>query len=342
MLNPELYETMQKLFGQVGVHKEDDHAALTFKSGSALSQQRMLPYFRPKGGEHYSIKCPFCGKKDKLYINYAFGTKAAPSPGATPVLCARNVFHCYYCQFDKKNKDNKQKFIGALETGVTGDMVIVPEAQSASKADNRRPEDHFPKCIRLDAPEAEVARMYMEGRSYNIDDLITYWGALFSTDPQYFSAPYIVFPIFCHNKLLTWQARYIGDDHDARGAPKYYFDPSGSKSEIIYNMDRARHHMLGVLVEGIPGAIRVGAAQAVCGFGKQMSTRQLRILRGLFSEGTLVVMLDNDALEETREMVGEWRVAGYFKRLINIEMPDERDPGDYTTEAVWDMINIRL
>ena len=181
--------------------------------------------------------------------------------------------------------------------------------------------------------------MYLEGRQYDVNELISQWGVLYSSDPNYFQAPYLVFPIFVHGKLLTWQARYIGDDHELRGCPKYYFDPTGRKSEILYNIDRVRHQRLGVLVEGIPSAVRIGPAHGLCCFGKDPSPRQVRILRSMFANGTLVVMFDNDAREQTNKMINNWRAAGYFGRLINIELPDDNDPGDYTTVANWEMIN---
>jgi len=344
MLNPTLFATMQQVFGQVWIHSEDTPAdRFEFIVGSALSQERKDPFFRPKGGEHYSVTCPFCGKRDKLYVNYCFGTVAPPGPGQDPVPCANNVFHCYYCEFEKLDYKKRNKFISALETGAASGMVInLEEQRTASASVVRRPEDHFPVCVPMNAPEAECGRLYLESRNYNVEEVINQWGVFFSTDPAYFQAPYLVFPIFCYGKLLTWQARYIGDDYDLRGCPKYYFDPSGRKSEVLFNMDRARHNTLGILLEGIPAAIRVGPKHSVCSFGKDPSIRQLRLLRSLYGDGTLVVMFDNDARDRTNERLLEWQTAGWFRNLINIELPDDRDPGDYTTEENWRLINTYL
>lgn len=344
MLNPELHANLINLFKKVYIHSEDKPAeGLEFVSGSSLTRDRVRPHFKPKGGEQYGLDCPFCKKKDKLYISHMYGTKAK-NPGGEMVPCAKNVFHCYYCEFDKKDRNKFNKFITALDSGITGDIVIDAEAiQRAEQAIlNRKPENHFPVCYPLTSPDATCAREYLRYRNYDVNDVINNWGALYSIDPEYFMHPYIVFPVFIKNKLVTWQARYIGDDCELRGAPKYYFDPSYKKSHVIHNMDRARHNTLGVLVEGIPSVIRIGTRHGITAFGKHPSVRQLKLLRGMYGQGTLVVMFDNDAIEETREKISEWRARGFFRNLINIEMPDDNDPADYTTEQVWCMINEKL
>lgn len=345
MLNPDLYNRLQEIFGKVTAHSEDEPSSrLKFISGSVLKGQRVEPRFRPKGGEQYGVQCPFCGREDKLYISHMYGTMAKPPQGGAMVPCAKNVFHCYYCEFNKKDKKKYEKFVTLLDTGAKGDIVIDPELQRKAEEAmrNRRPEDHFPQCVPLHAPEAIHARTYLESRNFNSEDLVNNWGVLYSADPNYFNAPYVVFPIFVDGKLVTWQARYVGDDHDLRGCPKYYFDRSYKKTHVLYNRDRARHNTLGVLVEGIPSVVRIGPQHGIASFGKFPSARQLKILRGMYRYGTLVVIFDEDAREETRDQVKYWRSQQYFRNLINIELPDDNDPADYTTDAIWKVINRRV
>ncbi len=321
MLNPALKEHLETLFGTATVHAEDDPAEMT------LTRVRGGDVFLPSKGEYYSVTCPFCGKEDKLWVNHAFGT-VVNFEGMGPVPCAKKVFHCFTCEFDKTDYEATSTFIKALEGGgFSGVVLTLPDKPVERK------QTVFPHTMEITGAITEAAE-YLRGRGLDPAVVETEWSAGLSNDRRFFWSPYIVFPIYKHNVLATWQGRRIHEDE----GPKYYFDPAGRKTEFLYNMDRARHSRLGVLVEGVFDCISVGWKHAVATFGKVPSTRQLAMLKSMYSDGTLVVLYDRDFLSDTLAMTDAWRNADLFKNLKVVAMPDDRDPGDYDEETLWRII----
>jgi hypothetical protein len=322
MLNPALKEHLETLFGAVTVHAEDDPAE------TRLTRVRGVNVFLPSKGEYYSITCPFCGKEDKLWVNHTFGT-TMHFDGVGLVPCAKKVFHCFTCEFDKKDPQSTSTFIKALEGGGFNGVVLKPPEKPVE-----RKQTVFPYTVEVTGA-VTVAADYLMSRGLDPVRVEREWSATLSNDRRFFGSPYIVFPIYRHNELTTWQARRIYDDE----GPKYYFDPAGRKTEFLYNMDRARHSRIGVLVEGIFDCVSVGWRHAVATFGKVPSTRQLALLKSMYSDGTLIVLYDRDFVADAIQMVASWRNAGYFKNLHVVELPDDRDPGDYGEDEIWKIIS---
>lgn len=328
MLNPALKGHLESLFGAVTIHSENEPAQITFVRYPGGD------YFRPRKGEYYAITCPFCGRRGKLWVSHTFGTTIKGVDGV-PVKCVKKVFHCFRCEFDKKNKDQTRKFIDALEKGVTDGIQVDLDAVMEASAKKIDVPSVFPHAYPLMDSFMTFGAEYVASRGFDPVEVEKTWGGRLTNDFRFFGHPYVVFPIFRHGVPCTWQARRIGDDDSH---PKYYFDPAGRKSEFLFNMDRARHSSVGVLVEGIFDAMRVGPLHALATFGKVPSARQTSLLKSLYRYGTLIVAYDRDFLADSEALTATWRAAGLFKNVYNIVFPDERDPGDYETGDLWNLI----
>jgi DNA primase len=116
--------------------------------------------------------------------------------------------------------------------------------------------------------------------------------------------------------------------------------PGLKKRRILYNGDQAKNYQIGVLVEGVTDAWRVGP-RAVALLGKSVSSFQRDLLCAYFHGGTLIIMLDPDAIEDIDRVHKQLHPEQFKGTCKVVKLPDDTDPGESTTEFLYEQIRIQ-
>jgi DNA primase len=141
----------------------------------------------------------------------------------------------------------------------------------------------------------------------------------------------IYIPVMFRNELVGWQCRSLTPD---RG-PKYLNAPNMRKSALLYNYDQAATQPFVVVEEGVTSVWRIGAP-AVCLFGKTMSMFQQNLLARTWGGIPIFLILDHDAKVEMAQ--AKALLAQHNITALAIELPDARDPADYTVNDITTML----
>lgn len=152
----------------------------------------------------------------------------------------------------------------------------------------------------------------------------------------------VIIPITENGELRFWVARAITKDAKLKEKSPSDEVYQISKSEVIFNIDRAakKYHSV-VISEGIFDALSWGDI-GVSLLGKSLYQEQLNILldyRELLTDGVYVA-LDWDAKEQATELAE--KLIDFFKvKVINIPKVDD-DPNNYLQrhgkQAMWKLI----
>jgi len=328
MKNDILYNKLKALYGEVHIANEGEVVEYTLPYVQYSEKHKTRWIREVTGGERYYFKCPFCGKPDKCWIPYCSGSQLDIE--GPPTFFCRHVM-CYRCEFEKDEK-KKKKFWKDLNNTVA--IKVKAEKRTTDEAVIVKPT--MPAGTPLwDKVHSAEGIKYALSRGFDPDELGVHWGAIYSEDITVFRHPHIVFPIYQNSELVSWQARFIGEDYKEYGVPKYMFPRSGcKKASYLYNMDKARLYNMCVITEGITDTHRIGA-NAVCIFGKSVSKRQAKMIRTFWRNGKVILALDADALDKTQELVDKWQAAQYFKQGVFIlKMEKGMDPASYTREEI--------
>jgi hypothetical protein len=121
--------------------------------------------------------------------------------------------------------------------------------------------------------------------------------------------------------------------------PKYWTAPRMAKSHYLYNYDYAKPYAKDyvVIVEGPLDAIRYGEP-AVAILGKKLSIMQQRLIQSVWDSGTVVIMLDPEALKEMKQALDELKSKIFGGQAFQISLPDGKDPGDCTKKFLHDYV----
>ena len=152
----------------------------------------------------------------------------------------------------------------------------------------------------------------------------------------------VIIPITENGELRFWVARAISPDVKMKEKSPSDADYQISKSEVIFNIDRAaKKYHAAVISEGIFDSLSWGDI-GISLLGKSLYQEQLNILldyRGLLTDG-LYIALDWDARDKATEMAE--KLSEYFDvKMINIPKEDD-DPNNYLQKhgkkAMWKLI----
>ncbi len=153
-------------------------------------------------------------------------------------------------------------------------------------------------------------------------------------DANPFVSERIIIPVRMGGKLVGWQARKAGAP--VADEPKYYTAPGTPKSRVLYDYDRAKEAEFGVVVEGVTDVWRVGPP-AVAVMGARPSATQLALLVNAWRGKLLVNALDAD-----QDQVALRRVEAALRsngvHAMRLPLEEGRDPGDYTTGEIHEML----
>jgi hypothetical protein len=283
------------------------------------------------GNSEWVMDCPKCGKHN-LSVNVR-----------------RKVWHCWTCERYETTPEGYRR-----ATQGAGDLVKLlelVEGVDRSQAINsilngviflyrdikQLPSDdlrnQFLEAVYdplpVTPPEAwcsiDEVIPFMDSRGITLDDVQAF-GLGWCEAGRY--AGRFIFPVWENGSLLYFQARAMWQPKSGQKYLKSLNPPAvpgnAVSSDVLMNLDQARHYPRVAIVEGPTDLVRTGP-DAVCTFGKRITAAQIgRLLRA--GVRAVDLMWDSDAREE---MVA---TAPLLEALFDtrvIFLPDG-DPGDYS------------
>lgn len=333
-LCPSLYARLKATFpgGVLVANQGEELVGSRHPDASGRSRVRVV-----NSGEYYRVNCPFCNDtRRRLWVNYRFAEY--------PWLA-----HCFnetYCLSGPEGRPRRQRIQQWLfettrpvkletQAGFVADEVAVGPVDLPGDVTpvNRLRHDH-------------VARRYLLDRGYDLDDLANSYGIGF-VEQVYDSTQFrplegrIFIPIFMDGELVGWQGRWPADlKWKEVRMPKYYNLRHMAKRKMLYNYDLAKRYRTVVLTEGVSDVWSVGP-MAVSLLGSELTGPQRDLVGSTWRGGTVVVLLDGDAVDNnqvmTRELANSFTADG--GRVLSVPLPPDKDPGSLSTQAVWEFIH---
>ncbi len=349
VLNPTLYGLLRERFGRVKVSKPGEPAIPGPPRYSPMRNCFETTFIDE--GEYYHISCPYCNDtRQRLDICHLW---CSVDP-----LNDRPLWHMATCHNEGCLRANYRDFhdrvFGPISQGEREALAALYSSASYERGDPATVDDGpvAPPgtIVPLDElPRGHVASAYLRDRGFDVVELARDWGVGYCArvESRHWSAEGRVYvPVVMDDTLVTWQARWPGDDWKQRGVPKYYNLPGASKSHLLYNRDRALEHAAVVVVEGVTDAWAVGGG-AVALLGKTVSATQLDLLRA-WSDGLCVLMLDAGAwTTEARDpaaakvkhdlLLAELGEV-FARRVVEIILPAGRDPGQFDRATLSQLV----
>ena len=298
------------------------------------------------------MDCPVCGKEDKLSVN-----------------TDRKAWHCWVCEEYVVQADGKKVASrgaggllslmqlldgcsreGAVQvllegSGMDAGLDIASVLEEDPDLDYL---ENSPTTLRpapaIPPPEGwrpiqsthYGILTYLQRRGIMWGDVAAF-GLFWCESGRY--ATRLVFPVWERAQMVYYQARATWDDPgNGRKYLKSLNPPKhgdmASPSEVLMNLDQARHYPRVAIVEGPVDCIHAGPS-AVATFGKKISPVQALKLR---YAGVKAVDLMWDGPSPT-EPVGAWpemvqaasQLSGLFEDVRLVFLP-KGDPGEYTRE----------
>ncbi len=331
-INATLYRLLQQKFGEVKFANEGCHAYVQ-RMPDPLNPRRTITH-AASWGEYYCVNCPFCSdNRGRLWINHLYASEVVD--GSRQYT---NLAICY----------NEQclRIPGRAEQ--LEHLIFGHGAHLRPRALPLRPVTvpHEPEPVRppgtviplSELPTDHPARQYVAARGFSAEELTANFnvGLCVSVDePKLYTARgRLYIPVTYRQELVGWQARAVMPNVE----PKYFNAPGMKKSALLYNYDQAQSQPYVIVVEGVPSVWRLGKA-AVCLFGKTMSYQQQKLIARTWAGKPVFLLLDHDAKPELDRATVT--LSNMAVKVVPVELPDERDPADYSFAAINDLLSER-
>ena len=290
-----------------------------------------------KNAVSYIFTCPKCDKKEKLYIRRSTGQ-----------------FICFYCSETVGFKgwpeyaltellgmslpDLKNKLYGLEAPPGSGYLTLnlrdffgdSPPIEPEPIPSFEFPSDFFP----IDSPKSIVGAAYLESRGISLDIAAQY--RLRYCPPT----KRVVFPIYEGERIVGWQARFVGPTEWVSGGetkrwPKIV-SCSGMKGDKILMFNERLNTEHCILTEGPIDAIKAHACGGnVAAMGKGVSKCQLNIIRNSGIK-KLYIALDPDAASDVQRIAKEMADLELYRLLP----PDGvKDLGDCSIAQVKELFD---
>ena len=314
VLNPKLYEALQKKFGDVKISNE----------GSKYIGKKTLKNLRGKTiyeiedisrGEQYCVTCPACGGKHKLTISYICGT--IPPPFTEKVW---HKIHCFRCNFGKKHgnaKALKEVLGGYVKLAENVKIAINEKAIVESK-----PLESYGTLGELDDDTA--AGIYVRGRGFNLEEVRAMYNLKRIAAPpieRSFLRDYLFIPMYAEGKLISWQARAVFP----RQEPRWYLASGGKKP--IFSLDLAAQTSCVVIQEGVFDAIACGSS-GVAIMGKFLTGYQAKLISSV--KKPIIVCLDPDARDDAKKLY--YHLKQTHHKLVTLFQYPDNWPTEYNID----------
>jgi hypothetical protein len=126
---------------------------------------------------------------------------------------------------------------------------------------------------------------------------------------------------------------------------KWYTAPGSKIGDNLYNYNQAKHYPYVIITEGPADVWRVGnpqesdaAGPAVAVSNKKLTTNQTKLLDHWINfNGACFLLFDGDAKESTYSQLNKLRTL-FGNRVVAVDLPDDKDPGDLPHNIVWKYI----
>ena len=335
-LNLSLFRSLQQQFGTVKLASEGVQmdARYTADGGGRV---RMTVV---NAGEYYRVNCFVCGDtRHRLYVNHRWGVRDLHTG-------TRNYWlaHCFNdnCMADSLNRQDLIEHTTWYNREAGAGRVKICEGRT-------EPAGHpvpLPRDFVLlgNLCRGHPARRYLRKRGFDPVELSHQRQVGFSFEAYCLaSAGRVVIPVYRVENggavCWGWQTRAI-EPHDENRC-KYFTAPKFKKSECLYGLERVLDKGPVLICEGVTDVWRAGD-NAVALLGKHASTEQVRLIRKHLRGRPLVVALDPDAHDDAKDLVHQVREARTRSLLapddapvVQLNLPDGRDPADFATDDLW-------
>lgn len=300
-------------------------------------------------GEEYICFCPFCGDSSgHLYINHLFGQfdEHTGKPSWHLAKCFRRS--CL------SRSDNREQLINIL-FGIHGYDRRRPVPWQI-RPGQCAPTDPT-RLSRVEPPgqlipvnqlyDAHAARLYLRDRGYDLDELSSVWGISLCVEPCTDDSALgrIFIPMVMHGELVAWQTRYPGElDWKATHIRKYLNMRWMPKRLLLYNFDRARTQPFVCLMEGVTDVWALGDP-GVALLGKTITEQQVQLVAATWKDKPVVILLDGDdpdAVRAAEDMRLRLLMGGVTSPLVQLALPDGKDPGETPRRELRDFIQTGL
>jgi len=286
---------------------------------------------RGKHGLEYIVRCPYCHKMDKLYLNPALGTYLCFRCGETGGLST------LLGVIDQLNKEIAVPTYAPMPTDVEMPGNLVELNVLAS--------DH-------------PAIRYIKHRGFDPQELNDVFGVRYCTNGKTFAHIFnttnsLIFPMWMHSKLVGWQSRLLytpdemtdqeceqmgfakDSDGDWIKPPKYWTSPGLPKGQILFNYDWASKSEVVVLCEGTFDAMAVGRS-GVAALGKGVTEYQTRLIANTSTWKLAVLLLDPG--DADKEMLQLTRTLATNMDYLEVQLQGYKDAGETPRLEIWAQI----
>lgn len=346
VLNPWLYERLQRLFGSVAI--ASNGVGMRGRHTADIHHSRGTKFQMAIAGEYYRVNCPFCVKKcgradtrKRLWIHHRYGVGPKNQVGrGDRFYWAAHCFNEECLTHPATQKELRTMIFKDIGRAARGKIVVMPGISD----DGALVETTFPgTCVSLDAlPIDHHANVYLRSRKLDPVMLAQQYKVRWCQQaPPECAQAYnrIIFPIYMHGQMTGWQGRYIGDlDWKAARVPKYYTQPGCHLRNMLYGFDAARGQPFVIVVEGVTDVIALGAG-AVATFGKKTSLSATHYDLLVNNWPVIVLLLDADAYEASELLYEQMRLA---KPVVYVRLEDGLDPATAVMQdanALWNTID---
>lgn len=292
-----------------------------FKSKLLTYFTKRLGIFKYKHGWYRVPVCPYCGRKNKLGINFSmnrcncFRCNAHP----TPVQLAMDVEH--FTEYSELLK--------LLNNGDFTELTFKEDKVEISERKAIYLPEGFRNISKGESQLARSMRSYIKKRGFSIERL-SKQGVGYCDTGQYFG--YIIIPYTYHGVLRYYNARLvIGNGPRYRNPDK---DISGlGKEFIIFNHDALEMYDSVYICEGAFNAMTMGD-RAVAMMGKAISAYQLNeLIKSPVKR--FIILLDPDAKKYAIDLA--LKLVAY-KKVKVVFLPDGKDCNDLGRKNVLKLV----
>jgi hypothetical protein len=342
VLNPGLYESIKKVFGEIRVSARGQRGAFRIPDMmKTLRKARSRIYADVDDwGEVYHVNCPACGDtRHRLYFSYLCG--AFYRKGGGPKLhFSRGIFDCKNekCREELKPWLQQVDWPSINVLDMEGAEVQVSTANLCLAIEATPPaplQELLPENMPGFAFDYLVGNRGFDPMELNRDYgcRLVPVGAVWKYPDGYekrWTEEQLFIPIIQGRRLVSWQTRPLRETSKEESK---YFNMPGSSS-AVYNLDQAMYHRDIVVVEGVTDTWRAGS-HAIALLGSNLTGSQEFTLKTVWGlDGRAVFLVEHDAVDKMTKACRRLLETGAFARGLVMVLLDGKDPAEYTREAL--------
>jgi hypothetical protein len=355
-LNSKLYDLLRRAFGEVRIANEGEgfNAKRVQPANAGITTKNRTRLDVSSSGEYYRVNCPCCSDtRQRLWINHRWNT----------VFEGERISHLMVCYNEhcEQNKDFRAAFNTALQRTNLSVRTLISDHIEDGRISTEKPT--WPGvCTTVDKLYSEhVILGYLRQRGLDSQILGSKWSVSWCEYSTVFPSSHrLIFPIYTANDAgevvyAGSQARYFDININSsqppdKHTPKYLTQTGTKRSQILYNGYRAKTSQdLVVLTEGPIDAINIGIEHGVALFGKAMTSCQADLISTCWNKAytKVIVALDEDAYitEHGEKESAVFRAHRLLSargwpesNLLNLRLPNGKDPGDIAQTILWEEI----